>query len=173
MPSRENQGEIRLSSKTSAENCYLVRFWQNERTYCKTLSKMVTLENSDRKNDYRALICRKVVSLLDSGRRMVTLQYSGWMKEASKKGYLGGFWQKSVISRERGRNLFILNNSDRKSFSCKILEEWMVILQDPDKNGHLGKLWQTEWLSCSNLAKNGYLARFWQQNCYLAILWLK
>ena len=142
MPFRENQGEIRLSSKISAKNCYLVTFWQNERTSCKTLSKMVTLENSDRKNDHLALICRKMVSLVDSGRRKVTSQYSGWMKEVSKKGYLGGFWQKSVISRESTINLFILNDSDRKLFSCKILEEWMVILQDPDKNGYLGKLWQ-------------------------------
>ena len=89
-----NQAENWLSSKIPPENCYLVTFWQNERTSCKTLSKVVTLENSDRKNDYLALICRKMVSLVDSGRRKVTSQYSGWMQEVSKKGYLGGFWQK-------------------------------------------------------------------------------
>ena len=114
------------------------------------------LENSDRKNDYFALICRKKVSLLDSGRRMVTLQYSGWMEN-----YLARFWQRSVIWQESVRNLVIQQDFGRKLLYCKILAEWTGILQDPDKNIFLGKFWRKEWLSRVNLSKNGYSVRFW------------
>ena len=72
------------------------------------------------------------------------------------------FWQKNDISGESGRKLVILRNSDRKLFSCNILAELLVILQDPDKNGYLGELWQKEWPSCNNLAINVYLAGPWQ-----------
>ena len=80
---------------------------------------------------------------------MAILQNSG------EKGYLATFWPKSVISQESGRNLAIEQDFGRKLLSCKILAEWKGILQDPDKNGYLGKLWQKEWLFCVNLSKNG------------------
>ena len=129
----------------STENCSLARFWQNELLSCKTLTKMVILENSDRKNGYLAIIWQKMVLLQDSGEKRVILQCSG-----KKKCHFGRIREKF------GYPAWF----DRKLFSCKVLAEWMDILQDADKNGYLGKIWQKEWLSCINLAKNGSFTRF-------------
>ena len=49
---------------------------------------------------------------------------------------------KKVSFRENQGEICLSWKIPEKLFSCKILAEWMVILQDPDKIGYLGKLWQ-------------------------------
>ena len=152
MPFDKNQVEIWLSSKISLENCYLVRFWQNERVSCKNLTEIVTLENSDRKSDYPALICRKKVSLLDSGRRMVTLQYSGWMKS-----YLARFWQKSSYLA-----IFWLI----EWLSCKILTKKCLFWRTREKFGYPARFRQKIVILQYSGWMNGYLARFWRKRVF-------
>ena len=137
MSFHKNLVEIWLSGKISVENSYLVRFWQNEWLPCKTLTKMVILEISDRRNGYLAIIWRKMVILQDSGGKRLSCNV------LAKKCHFG-----------RTREKFgYPARFDRKLFSCKILAEWMVILQYADKN---------VILEMSD-RKNGYLAIIWKK----------
>ena len=157
---------------------------------------MVILDNSDRKNDYFALICRKMVVLQASGEKELSCKVLG----------------KNVISEESVRNLFILHNSDRNLSNCKILAEWKFILRETDKmvilensdrkNGYLASVWRKMvilqdyvgkglsckvlakkmsfrenqgeiWLSCTIRKKIVLLQDSGRMNCYLARRWQK
>ena len=137
----QDSGREMLSCKILAEWTAILQKSGDKWLSCKALKKLIILKDYGRKNAYLAIIWRKKVILQDSGRKIVILQYSGWMngylaRVWRKKGFIARFWQKRVNSQESGRILFIEHDSDRNLSSCKILAKWRVILRDTDKNGY-------------------------------------
>ena len=137
-------------------SCKILRDWTD---ILQDPDKKVSLKNSDRKNDYLALICLKTVSLLDSGRRKFTLQYSDRMK-----GYLARFWQKSVILQDSGKKMSFLENRGEIWLDCTIPTEHCSLSRFWHKNGYFAIFWLNERLSGKFLAKKGYLASLGQKS---------
>ena len=134
-------------------SCKILRDWTD---ILQDPDKKVSLENSDRKNDYLALICRKKVTC------KILAEWKGILQDLDKNGYLAVLWRKMV--------------------TCKILAEIVILQYSGWMNFYLTRFWRKKllsskflakkvsfrknqveiWLLSKILAENSYLVRFWQ-----------